>query len=525
MSVEKDADPRRWLALLAYMGITLMCEVQWLAHASVARAAEAFYAGQFDSASVLNIDFLAMLYMVVYLVLSLPASRLIDSGGLRKGVGLGALLAMVGAIIKALGAHSFILQVLGQIALAASQPFLINAATALSARWFPLRERGLATGLASLAQYLGFVVALGLTPLMVSTDPASASYGAGMNTALLAYGIGTVLMGIFALLFVSDGPQFGARVAERATEKTRSPRLLDVFAPRDMKLTFFLFLIGLGVMNALTSMTDSVAGSIGAKDSDGLIGVFMILGGVIGAVLLPALSDKMRKRKPFIVLCAALMVPGMLGLALVGRINPYSYKWSLVEAPAGSELSIRERIPHPSFRATVPGEYRFSFELAKGGTATERKTLVVMVSPGAEPEATASDTPVLGDELRKVVPGQTVLLDGTTTDDGVIDLIYILALAASFVFGFAVMSAGPLGFQYAAEVSSPAPEAVSQGTLLLAGQLSGILFTAGMSVKQNAYLGGFLALFAGLAVLMLLLTIPLRESPLIVTEEEKYREA
>ena len=73
-------DPRRWIVLAAYMGVTLACEIQWLAHASVARAAEAFYAGQFDPGSIFNIDFLALSYMAVYLVLCIPASRLIDHG-------------------------------------------------------------------------------------------------------------------------------------------------------------------------------------------------------------------------------------------------------------------------------------------------------------------------------------------------------------------------------------------------------------------------------------------------------------
>ena len=122
------------------------------------------------------------------------------------------------------------------------------------------------------------------------------------------------------------------------------------------------------------------------------------------------------------------------------------------------------------------------------------------------------------------VPGQTVLLDGTERDDALIGRLYLVALACAFVFGFAVMSAGPLGFQYAAEVSHPAPEATSQGALILVGQVSGIAFTAGMSIASNAYLDGFLILFAVLSAAMLAVSLTLGESPLIVTEAEKYSE-
>jgi len=41
------------------MMVTLAVEVQWLTHAPIARAADVFYAGQFDPGSLLNIDFLA----------------------------------------------------------------------------------------------------------------------------------------------------------------------------------------------------------------------------------------------------------------------------------------------------------------------------------------------------------------------------------------------------------------------------------------------------------------------------------
>lgn len=79
---------------------------------------------------------------------------LIDTYGIRVGIGLGAVLAAVGGLLKGLLATNFAAVVIGQVVLAIAQPFILNAVTALSARWFPLRERGTAAGLAALAQYL-----------------------------------------------------------------------------------------------------------------------------------------------------------------------------------------------------------------------------------------------------------------------------------------------------------------------------------------------------------------------------------
>jgi hypothetical protein len=89
------------------------------------------------------------------------------------------------------------------------------------------------------------------------------------------------------------------------------------------------------------------------------------------------------------------------------------------------------------------------------------------------------------------------------------------------VLGFFVMSAGPIGFQYAAEVSAPAPESTSQGLLLLSGQITGLVFVAGMTVKNNRFLPAFMGVFVILAVFAVVGVLLLRESPMIITEKDK----
>jgi MFS family permease len=64
---------------------------------------------------------------------------------------------------------------------------------------------------------------------------------------------------------------------------------------------------------------------------------------------------------------------------------------------------------------------------------------------------------------------------------------YAFLLVFSFIFGFFLLSAGPVGFQYGAEITYPAPEGTSNGLLLLMGQVSGIAFILGMdSFKDPA---------------------------------------
>lgn len=59
-----------------------------------------YYEGQFDPLSFFNIDFLAMSYMLIFLVMSFPASYVIDTYGIRTGLTIGAILTGVFALLK-----------------------------------------------------------------------------------------------------------------------------------------------------------------------------------------------------------------------------------------------------------------------------------------------------------------------------------------------------------------------------------------------------------------------------------------
>lgn len=402
------------------MFLTVAIEIQWLTHAAVARPAEIFYKGQFNPDSFLNIDFLAMVYMVAFLVMSFPASYVIDTYGIRTGLSIGAILLALFSLLKAACAHIFTGVVIAQTGLALAQPFILNGVTAVTARWFPLFERGMAAGLLALAQYIGIIIAMLVTPMLVGSDPSLPGYGTGFGRMLWIYGLISVVAALASLLLIRERETLNGQKEQKRYPFGRGIR--HILSIRDMRITIFLFLIGLGIFNAISSMTDSIAERAGVEDSDGLIGGVMLIGGIIGAVVIPALSDKFRRRKPFLVICMAGMVPAIAGLAFAGEL-------------------------------------------------------------AGDPET-----------------------------------IYRLSLAASLTLGFFVMSAGPLGFQYAAEISYPAPESSSQGILLWVGQLSGIIFVAGMSIRDNRFLGIFMNFFVILGILSLLATLILRESKLIESD-------
>ena len=74
------------------------------------------------------------------------------------------------------------------------------------------------------------------------------------------------------------------------------------------------------------------------------------------------------------------------------------------------------------------------------------------------------------------------------------------------------MSAGPIVFQYTAEITVPTPESTSQGILLLVGQISGVIIITIMTINHNAYLDSMMKIFVGLSIIALIVVMFIKES-------------
>jgi MFS family permease len=190
--------------------------------------------------------------------------------------------------------------------------------------------------------------------------------------------------------------------------------LKQMLRQRDFLLLLAVFFIGLGMFNGVSTWIEIIVRPRGFSVSQaGLLGGLMLIGGIIGAVIMPILSDKSRRRKPYIILSLCGLLPGLAGMAF----------------------------------------------------------------------ATS----------------------------------YWLLLASGFLFGFFLLSSGPIGFQFGAELTRPAPEGTSNSLLVVMGQISGIIFIFGMDALKSpatgAMTGSLLALL-GLTALCIILSTLIKEPPL-----------
>jgi MFS family permease len=113
--------------------------------------------------------------------------------------------------------------------------------------------------------------------------------------------------GVFVLI-AKDAP------AAPSGEAGRAKTFRELFRTRDLVLVFVLSFLGLGFFNGLTTWLEVILKPNGIDaEGAGLVGGALIVGGILGAAAIPAISDAMRRRKPVLTACtcvaAALIVP------------------------------------------------------------------------------------------------------------------------------------------------------------------------------------------------------------------------
>jgi MFS family permease len=398
----------RWMMLTVYMVMVAVNQLLWITFAPITGEATKYY-----GVSDLRIGILSMCFMIVYIVVSIPASWVIDKFGIRIGVGIGAAFTGIFGLVRGFAGTDYNWLLIAQIGIAIGQPFILNAITKLAARWFPMEERATAAGLGTLAMYMGILLGMTLTPYLI--------IGSGIGGMLYIYGIVSILTSVVFIVLIKEGPPTAPCLPEQEERSLVYDGFKQTLRTKDFIILMIIFFIGLGVFNAVTTWIEDILRPRGFTATQaGITGGLMIVGGIIGALFMPILSDKYKKRTPFIIIALAGATLGLTGI---------------------------------TFATT-----------------------------------------------------------------------YWLLLTSGAVLGFFLLSSGPIGFQYGAEITYPASEGTSNGMLLLMGQVSGIAFIFGMDSLKSASTGSMtrsLVFLIALMVLSILMSVRLKESVILSREKDK----
>ncbi|MDR3574526.1 MAG: MFS transporter [Anaerolineaceae bacterium] len=358
----------RWVVLAIFMFINLTIQMLWIAYAPITGPAAKFY-GVTD----LQIGILAMSFMIAFIPLSIPVSWVIDTYGFRLAVSIGAVLMGIFGVLRGLAGANYSLVLISTIGVAIAQPFLLNAWTKVPAKWFAIHERATAVGLVTLANLVGTGIGMVLTPIL--TEQMT------IPTVQLIYGGIAAFSAVLFLVLARECPPSPPCTSGQEVRALMLDGLKHALKIRDFWLYLLVSFIGLGIFNGINTWVENIIRPRGFSPADaGTLGGLMLVGGLLGAVVIPPFSDRQHKRKPYLLLGIVMTIPGLIGVTF----------------------------------------------------------------------ATS----------------------------------YGLLLVSAFALGFFLISTGPIGMQYAAEITQPTPEGTSNGLIQLFGQAS-VVFVYIMEAMKN----------------------------------------
>lgn len=310
----------RWVVLGAFMVVGALTQLMWLNYAPITTTTkELTGVATIMGVSESSVTLLATMFPLLYIPVSIPAGFIIDRKGFRFAVMLGAVLTAGFSFLR-LFAGNYPLVLIGMIGIAIGQPFVLNSITKMVAAWFPTEESALATGIATMSLFLGMIVALALTPALLE---AFGDNLAGLRWLVLVYSIAAAAG---AVLFAALGKARPPKPPKRTEAELQSEdaainfkSIGAIFRLYDFKLLCAIIFIGNGAFVGLLQLIDQVLKPKGInQDTAGFIGAAMVVAGVVGCVVIPALSDKFMKRKPFIILASVVAIPTLF---LTAQLN------------------------------------------------------------------------------------------------------------------------------------------------------------------------------------------------------------
>jgi len=252
------------------------------------------------------IGWLAEIFPLFYVVLALPAGRLLDRS-FHRWLAVGAVLTGLGGLARLLG-FDFAWALLGQLLVAVGQPLVLNAVTKVASEHLPprLRPHGIAAGSAGI--FAGMLAALIL---------GTALGGAHLRALLVIEAAFGVLAAAILLLELRHA---GATAAAPAVAVGRDA-LRAVWADRNVRVLSGLLFLGFGAFIALTTWLQALLHNyrISSTTAGGLL-VAMVLAGALGAAALPPLVVRHHAERRIVAVAVAVTVLGGTLLAFAHTV-------------------------------------------------------------------------------------------------------------------------------------------------------------------------------------------------------------
>ncbi|XP_060102943.1 heme transporter FLVCR1 isoform X1 [Heteronotia binoei] len=309
---------RRLVVLAVFSLYSLVNAFQWIQYSILTSVFSTYY----DVTSA-QIDWLSVVYMVVYVPLILPATWLLDTRGLRVTALLGSGLNGLGAWIKCASVQRNLYPVtlLAQIICSVAQVFILGLPSHIASVWFGPKEVSTACAVAVLGNQLGTAIGFLLPPVLVPNTKDDLNL-MGHNISIMFYGTAaasTLLFLLTAIVF-KEKPKYPPSQSQAALPEV-SP---DTYSYKQSMINLFrnipfvLLLISYGIMTGAFYSVSTLLNQMvlyhhmGEEVNAGRIGLTLVVAGMVGSIICGLWLDCTKTYKQTTLIVYILSFVGMV---------------------------------------------------------------------------------------------------------------------------------------------------------------------------------------------------------------------
>ncbi|CAH2254410.1 feline leukemia virus subgroup C receptor-related 1 [Pelobates cultripes] len=319
---QKPLETRLFYRRFAILGVfslySLVNAFQWIQYSIITNVFTDFYGLSSD-----KIDWLSMVYMLVYVPLIFPATWLLDKKGLRVTALLGSGLNCLGAWIKCASVRPdlFGVTMFAQFVCSVAQIFILGLPSRVASVWFGPKEVSTACATAVLGNQLGTAIGFLLPPVLVPKIDNNVEL-TGHNISIMFYGTAAVSTFLFILTIAvfKEKPKVPPSQSQ-AVLQDNSPddysykvSILNLFK----NVPFVLLLVSYGIMTGCFYSVSTLLNQMitfhyeGEEVNAGRIGLTLVIAGMIGSIFCGLWLDYSKTYKQTTLVVYILSFIGML---------------------------------------------------------------------------------------------------------------------------------------------------------------------------------------------------------------------
>ena len=276
----------RHLLALGFALITFSSQAIWVTFSPVVS-----YVAKELGVSNEYVGYLAVLYPLLFLVLTVPSGILLDKN-FKLWLTFGATATFLGGFGRLGMPYNYLWLFICQLFAAIGQPFLLNAFAPFASMYYPQR-RALVISILSLSMYLGAIFALATGYYL---------YTNGGITTLILPSAAVSLVGLIVFIL-------GAVRTSEISKETRSNLMITyVILRRDIWLLGGILGLGIAVFDNLATWLQPALETVGLGKIAGEAIALAIIAGLVGILFIPSIVTKRNIRTMYIRIIIPLII-------------------------------------------------------------------------------------------------------------------------------------------------------------------------------------------------------------------------